>query len=387
MFGQQSEWEFFLKKTTKTKTKTFPPMIRMNHIFIQLLAVTLVTSAASSGNTLELVQRDNKGKEVSEIKFTEDIYERLLYFSKVSALVSCISDNSLIPNKNLKEGGCPPHLAFCSDDKINPTANETTIELVLTAGKGELGTGCLLVDHAREVVIVALRASTTRQDWLSDFTIYPTSWEPSSKSCYENMVESGTIKPCKDCKIHRGFYKFSETLAELFLDEIEQIFSKYPEYRLVITGHSLGAALASIAGIELKLRGYDPVVITYAKPLMFNTQMKEWVDDLFQTEEVDKNFRENGRLDFRKGYFRVVHDEDYIPMVPPNYKGAGLEIFIKKKNLPHQLLDLEYKGTKSYYDCDSSDWEGMSQSLSNGDWLHRKEHCSYFIYISGCEGF
>ncbi|GAV53574.1 hypothetical protein ZYGR_0AK00760 [Zygosaccharomyces rouxii] len=364
-------------------------MIWICRILICLFTATFVTSVVLSDDTLELIKRGDEEKEISEVKFTEDIYERLLYFSKVSALVSCISDDSLIPDKSLKDGGCPSHLAFCSDEKVNPTANKTTVELVLTAGKGELGTGCLLVDHAREVVIVSLRASTTRQDWLSDFTIYPTSWEPSSKSCYENLVESGDIKPCEDCKIHRGFYKFSETLAELFLDEIEEIFSKYPKYHLVITGHSLGAALASIAGIELKLRGYDPLVITYATPLIFNTQMKEWVDDLFQTEEVDKRFRKKGRLTFKKGYIRVVHDEDYIPMVPPNYKAAGLEIFIKKKELPHQLLDLEYKGTKSYYDPDpdSDDWQGMSQSLSNGDWLHRKEHCSYFIYISGCEGF
>ncbi|CAR27586.1 hypothetical protein ZYGR_0N00670 [Zygosaccharomyces rouxii] len=366
-------------------------MVWVAHIFAPFLAAMLVTSAAWTSDTMGLLKRGSEKEEISEVEFTEDVYERLLYFSKVSALVSCISGNGLIPDKTLKEGGCPPHLAFCSDEKVNPTANATRIELVLTAGKGELGTGCLLVDHTRKVVIVALRASTTRQDWLSDFTIYPTSWEPSSKSCYKNLVESGTIKPCEDCKIHRGFYKFSETLAELFLDKIEHIFSKYPEYNLVITGHSLGAALASIAGIELKLRGYDPLVITYAKPLMFNTQMKEWVDELFQTEEVDKDCRKNGKLDFKKGFFRVVHDKDYIPMLPPNYKQAGLEIFIKKKDLPHERFDLEYKGTKSYYDSEpdynSEEWQGISQSFSNGDWLHRKEHCSYFIYISGCEGF
>lgn len=363
----------------------------ISRILTPLLTATLVTSAALSYDTIELARRGDEKTELGEVEFTDDIYERLLYFSKVSAVVSCISDNTLVPDKTLKEGGCPSHLAFCSDDKVNPTANETRIELVLTAGKGELGTGCLLVDHAREVVIIALRASTTRQDWISDFTIYPTAWEPSSKSCYQNLLDSGAIRPCEGCKIHRGFYKFSETLAELFLDEIEHIFSKYPEYHLVITGHSLGAALASIAGIELKLRGYDPLVLTYANPLMFNTEMKEWVDDLFQTHEVDKNCRQSGRLDFEKGYFRVIHDEDYIPMVPPNYSDAGLELFIKKKELPHKISDLEYRGTKNYYafdsDSNSEDWQGTSQSLTSGDWFHRKEHCSYFIYISGCEGF
>ncbi|AQZ17048.1 YJR107W [Zygosaccharomyces parabailii] len=360
-----------------------------------LLVIAAIQSANLPFSPTDLVKRsndygDNDGmKELQAVEFTSDVFERLLYFSKVSAVVSCISDNSLIPDKTLKEGGCPAHLAFCSDEDINPTANRTRVELVLTAGKGELGTGCLLVDHAREVVIIALRASTTRQDWLSDFTIYPTRWEPSSKGCYQDLVDSGAIRPCEGCKIHRGFYKFSETLAELFLDKIEHIFSKYPKYRLVITGHSLGAALASIAGIELKLRGYNPVVVTYANPLMFNSQMKEWVDDLFETESVDKHCRQHRRLDLRKGYFRVVHNEDYIPMVPPNYKEAGIEIFIKKKEVPHEITDLEYRGTKGYYDEPDSEEDLYVKSalLENGDWLHRKEHCSYFIFISGCAGF
>lgn len=354
-----------------------------------LLTTAIVVSAALSFSPAELFKRDDSDwRKSQEVKFTEDVYERLLYFSKVSAVVSCISDNSLIPDKTLKDGGCPAHLSFCSDEKINPTADRTRVELVLTAGKGELGTGCLLVDHAREVVIIALRASTTRQDWLSDFTIYPTKWEPSSKS-YQDLVDSGAIRPCKGCKIHRGFYKFSETLAGLFLDKIEHIFSKYPKYRLVITGHSLGAALASIAGIELKLRGYNPVVVTYANPLMFNTRMKEWVDELFETEAVDKRCRQNGKLDFNNGYFRVVHEGDYIPTVPPNYKKAGIEIFIKKRELPHEITDLEYRGTDGYYDEPDSDEDALVSSslLRDSNWPHRKEHCSYFIFISGCTGF
>lgn len=340
-------------------------------------------------------QADNTNSEDSDTSlkkmvFTNEVYERLVYFSKISAMASCISDGTLVPGKTLKDGGCPAHLRFCANEDVNPTTDKTRVELVVTAGKGQLGTGCVLVDHGKEVVIMAFRGSTTTQDWLSDFEIYPVDYSPTSKYAYDELVEKGTIDACKNCKIHRGFNKFSGTLGDSFLEIVENIFKQYPNYHLVITGHSLGAALAIMSGIELKLRGYGPVVLTYANPKMFNREMKEWVDKLFETQIVDRKCIDKGELIFDEGYFRVVHDEDYIPMVPPFYHAAGLEIFIKKKELPHNIGDLEYRGSRDYYDPEAlsdEDWQAMASGSDDGDWFHKKEHRSYFINISGCNGF
>ncbi|QLG71712.1 hypothetical protein HG535_0C00610 [Zygotorulaspora mrakii] len=326
----------------------------------------------------------------NSVKFTNKVYERLVYFSKISAVVSCISDNRLIPGKTLKNGGCPQYLAFCSDDKVNPTIDRTSVEAVLIAGKDELGTGAVIVDHGRGVVILSFRGSTTSQDWASDFEIYPVDYFPTSEEYYRKKIEDGVIKPCKSCKIHRGFNKFSKTLGDPFLEKVENIFLQHPDYRFVITGHSLGAALAIISGIEFKLRGFNPVVLTYANPKMFNKEMKEWVDELFSVKQMDRHILETGELSFEKGYFRVVHDRDYIPMLPPFYHSAGLEIFIRKDELPHRISDLEYKGSRDYYnpeDFADEDWQTQASGFSNRDWLHKKEHRCYFIDIAGCLGF
>ncbi|EDO18811.1 hypothetical protein Kpol_1028p87 [Vanderwaltozyma polyspora DSM 70294] len=324
-------------------------------------------------------------KENQRVEIDEDLYERLVYFSKACCMTNCISDGLLFQNKTLREGGCPQHLKFCSAEEDNPTVNNTHVEMVLSADRGEMGTGYVIVDHPKNVIIIAFRGSSTRQDWFNDFQIFPTNYAPGSLAEYNNLVESGKIDACEDCKIHRGFYRFRETLGRQFLHKVDSIFETYPTYNIVVVGHSLGAAMASIAAIELKLRGYEPTVFTYAMPRIFNGSLKAWIDKLFHTERIHEESIKAGKLMYRGGYFRIIHNQDYIPMVPPFYDSAGLEIFIKKIELPHLIEDLEYRG-KSTSAFDYSGFEPNTFEYVQ-DWLHMYEHRAYFILIKDCSGF
>lgn len=330
--------------------------------------------------------------ENEEISIPKDVYNRFLYFSKICALTYCISSGSLFENKTFAEGGCPQELDFCSNHNDNPTIDRTRIELVIEADDGELGTGFVAVDHERHVVMLSFRGSTTRQDWFSDFEIYPTAYEPTSKQEYHELVTNGKISECSNCQIHKGFYRFIETLSKDFLIKVERIFKRYPEYNLVVTGHSLGAALASICGIELKLRGFDPLVLTFATPKIFNEPMKDWVDELFKTKEIHQKYEETGEINLFRGYFRVIHLQDYIPMLPPGYKAAGLEVFIKKQELPHNIQDLEYRAQGSGLTWSNIESNTMTEKQRKnlfegfGTWLHMEEHRNYFVMINSCSG-
>lgn len=361
-----------------------------NKLYSYMIFSTLLCNYVfATVNVTNVMQKEESVERKSdtsiELEFSQSIYERLVYFSKACALTSCITSNSLIEDRTLDEGGCPPQIKFCHDEEENPTVSRTRVELVLEAENGELGTGYVMVDHGRQVIIMAFRSSTTNQDWFSDFTILPTTYKPVCKNDYLRLIKKGEIKECKGCKIHRGFHKFTETLSRHFLKKMERILEKYPHFHVVIVGHSLGAAMASIAGIELRLRGYNPLVITYAPPKIFNKKMQEWVDDLFHTHSTHKRILETGEIDFDHGYFRVVHNQDYIPMVPPFYHVAGLEIFIKKIELPHSIQDLEYLGP-----VELPKVKKAINSVFSGfvdEWLHTYEHRSYFIDLNGCSGF
>ncbi|CCD24348.1 putative lipase NDAI_0D00340 [Naumovozyma dairenensis CBS 421] len=319
------------------------------------------------------------------VKITNPTYERLVYFSKMSGMTSCITQDTIIPGKTLNQGGCPSTIRFCYDPLLNPTCSDTWIAAVLTAESGELGTGYVAIDHEKKVVICAFRSSTTIQDWFSDFEISPTKWNPVCVDEYKKMIERGIIKECKDCMIHRGFSKFSRTLGRFFLNKLENILRQYPDYHSIVTGHSLGAALASMAGIELRLRGYEPSVITYATPRLFNNEMKEWVDELFHSKELHDTYVSKGEMKLDKGYYRIIHTRDYIPMVPPFYEPAGLEIFIDKISLPHYIEDLSYIGLASEEASKQSIRDDLIEKVE--EWLRTEEHRSYFINLAGCNGF
>ncbi|SCU89576.1 LAFA_0E19240g1_1 [Lachancea sp. 'fantastica'] len=339
-----------------------------------------------------------KSQNYEDVQITQELYERLVYFSKMCALTYCIGSNELLVGSTLLDGACPERLKFCSDESTNPTAGKTVVELVLLAESDELGTGFLAVDHEKHVVVLSFRGSSTNQDWLSDFAVYPTPYEPVSKEFYKEWVESGRVSDCTGCLVHRGFNVFLKTLSSQFFERIEAIFDTYPDYSLVVTGHSLGAAVASLAGIELRLRGHDPLVLTYASPNIFNNKLRAWVDELFETERIHKWSLDEGKVMFRKGYFRVVHDGDYITMVPPFYGPAGLEIFINQQQLPQTLEDLEYHGP-SMTAAPLQNSEACSPMGAAGrgqghwflgpleKWLHMYEHRAYFLLINTCDRF
>ncbi|SCU94199.1 LANO_0E06018g1_1 [Lachancea nothofagi CBS 11611] len=349
-----------------------------------------------SNNTITLTPA--RAVHYDDVKISEELYERLVYFSKICALTYCITSSELVTGLTFEEGGCPARLEFCTGKEQNPTADRTMVELVLLAESEELGTGYLAVDHEKQVVMLSFRGSTTNQDWLSDFAIYPTPYEPASKEYYDDWVTSGRVSECEGCLIHRGFNVFLKTLSSQFFDRIESIFDSFPAYSLVVTGHSLGAAVASLAGIELRLRGYDPLVLTYASPNIFCGKLRAWVDELFETERIHNWSVSEGEIMFRKGYFRVVHDEDYITMVPPFYEPAGLEIFINHRELPQTQKHLEYRGpSMKLISTESMDTRPAFSSSGIGlghrllgpleKWLHMYEHRAYFILINTCGGF
>lgn len=150
-------------------------------------------------------------------------------------------------------------------------------------------------------------------------------------------------------------------------------------------GHSLGAALAALAGIELKLRGYRVSVITYAQPKIFNRDLKEWVDDLFNTRLLNAIAEYGSCLSSATGYIRVVHENDYVPMIPPFFHHAGLEVVISTRELPHNIQHLTYIGYNNLVTTEKAERLGMNSNLE--ELLHMYEHRNYFITLTGCTGF
>ncbi|XP_007257305.2 diacylglycerol lipase-beta [Astyanax mexicanus] len=106
------------------------------------------------------------------------------------------------------------------------------------------------LDHKREAVLVAVRGTLSLKDALTDL----------SAEC-ENLPVEGVSGACY---AHKGISQAANYIYKKLVNDgiLSQAFSIAPEYRLVITGHSLGAGTASL--LAVLLRSTYPTLQCYA---------------------------------------------------------------------------------------------------------------------------
>uniref|UniRef100_A0A8C6SLQ4 Diacylglycerol lipase-beta n=1 Tax=Neogobius melanostomus TaxID=47308 RepID=A0A8C6SLQ4_9GOBI len=96
------------------------------------------------------------------------------------------------------------------------------------------------LDHKREAVLVAVRGTLSLRDVLTDL----------SAEC-ENLPLEGVIGACY---AHKGICQAAGYIYKKLVNDgiLNQAFSIAPEYKLVITGHSLGGGTAALLAVMLK---------------------------------------------------------------------------------------------------------------------------------------
>lgn len=235
---------------------------------------------------------------------------------------------------------------------------------------GGLGSGYLALDHQRHRVVLAIRGTSSRRDWLGNLDAVPVSYVPISAS-----------EGCDDCRVHKGFSNFLRTKCADIINTALRAMMRHADYQLVVTGHSLGAALALLAGIEFELMGLEPLVVAFASPRVGNRAFGRWVDaTVFKSAQVLTGIGDTGRID--AGYIRVIHEGDFVPMLPPApiYSHAGVVYEIRHAPTPHQPHDLKLHGV---------DHQQEAVAASNPlklwpSWFGRDEHKHYMIRVTGC---
>ncbi|CAH2354413.1 putative lipase Lih1p [[Candida] railenensis] len=307
----------------------------------------------------------------SEISEAE--YDVLLDYAKFSSIAYCL-------NKGLTSGPMSEscELSFCKTPELSD------IEIIKTFDFNEwdgVGSGYLAIDHKNGRVILAMRGTSSRRDWIGNFDFIPVPYEPLTKSI--------TVE-CEGCKIHKGFYEFLRNKCAYIIKETSNLHFKHPEYRLIVTGHSLGAALATLAGIELSLMEHDPLVVGYGSPRVGNTNFVKWVDISVSSKlQVIVNIAQTNMI--TNGFIRVTHEHDLIPKLPPApvFRHTGVEYEIVKLETPHERNDINRVVNEEWQDIDDMDSNAQVKTMSPSKlwppFLGKYEHKHYLIRITGCD--
>lgn len=111
---------------------------------------------------------------------------------------------------------------------------------------------------------------------------------------------------CTACRVHSGFYIAWRSIADEVAAALADLRAANPGYSTIITGHSLGGALASLAYVDLKTAGMPiKTAYTMGSPRVGNPAYADFVDKL------------SGASDQNLGtMIRITHGTDGVPGLP-----------------------------------------------------------------------
>jgi len=161
--------------------------------------------------------------------------------------------------------------------------------------------GFIARDDTKKEIVVALRGSTSATDFLIDEEILLTPF-----------LSLGVNAPVGSLA-HTGFLTAWNSVASQVISTVETQLSAHPGYSLVTSGHSLGAALSSLAAISLQQNfpGSAVRMFTYGQPRTFNPTGASFINSVFGANA-----------------FRSVHTTDGVPTIIPQtlgYRHHGIE--------------------------------------------------------------
>jgi len=149
------------------------------------------------------------------------------------------------------------------------------------SGADTIVRGCTQIGIAYqpERIVIAARGSSQLGDWLDDFLPFRVRW------ITRTYADGHTLAPGR---IHLGFRTQIERVAIELIATVRELRQRYPDAVVQVTGHSLGAALASLIRVLLE-HDYIPVDVTYTfeSPRVGNATWAQWYDASFG----DNSFR------------------------------------------------------------------------------------------------
>lgn len=142
--------------------------------------------------------------------------------------------------------------------------------------------GYIGYNSAQQTIFVVFRGSESISNWFANLDAILTNYPL-----------------CSGCSVHKGFYTSEQSAIGGIITELKSLKSKFPSYNIIITGHSLGAAIATLVAADLKNIGIGPVrLFNFGSPRIGNTEFATW----FSSTITDRN--------------RITHHKDIVVHSP-----------------------------------------------------------------------
>ena len=121
-------------------------------------------------------------------------------------------------------------------------------------------------------------------------------------------------------RVHSGFHKAYTSIQDEVKAAVNHLLISHPKAHLLVTGHSLGGALATLAALDMRKHfpALKVTLYTFGQPRVGNPEFSNYVFSQLP-----------------QSYIRVVNYDDAVAHIPhrvQGYKHAGNEVWYKHKN-------------------------------------------------------
>ncbi|KAI9292203.1 alpha/beta-hydrolase, partial [Neoconidiobolus thromboides FSU 785] len=206
------------------------------------------------------------------------------------------------------------------------------------------GKAVLIIDERGKNIVLSFRGTSNIYNWFSNAQVLLTN------------LYFGNFK----IKVHSGFKAMNEKLFKLYSNDLKELLKQYSDFNLIITGHSLGGAVSSLATIKIKeklnIKDDRLINISYGSPRVGNHHFALKYNSM------------------KHRVLRVTNKRDIVPHIPPRLLGYA----------HHQREFWVETPPKLNKFCDQSVYEDPNCSLSMEPELSVQDHFVYWdIHISG----
>ncbi|KAJ4420768.1 hypothetical protein N0V85_000482 [Neurospora sp. IMI 360204] len=260
---------------------------------------------------------------------TADELTKLHYWAEQAGTAYCNSNNA---------AGTP---VACSNRVCPTVAGDKAVTVASFTGYTTDIRGLVSVDPVKKVIAVSFRGSSSVQNWMAD----------------ENIAQV----PCdlvSGCLVHAGFYTAWKEVATKVTAAVQSANATNPGYSIGVTGHSLGAAVATLAAAYLRKAGYTADLYTFGSPRVGNEAFVAFVTNQSGDE------------------YRVTHAADPVPGVPPiysNYRHTSPEWWIMTESAEPTTSQVKICTGYASISCNAGT---LGYNMA--------DHLNYFGSIGGC---
>uniref|UniRef100_A0A0E0D0J8 Fungal lipase-type domain-containing protein n=2 Tax=Oryza meridionalis TaxID=40149 RepID=A0A0E0D0J8_9ORYZ len=180
------------------------------------------------------------------------------------------------------------------------------------------------VDHNLNAIIVSIRGTQENsvQNWIKDML-----WKQFDLN-YPDMP---------DAKVHTGFYSsYNNTLLRpAIANAVHKARKLYGDISIIVTGHSMGGALASFCALDLAIThgGNNVYLMTFGQPRVGNTAFASYF------------------AKYVPNTIRVTHEHDIVPHLPPYFFIFPDQTY---HHFPTEVWEHKVDGSTVYEVCDGS---------------------------------